>query len=211
MSSSQVAKLLLEINAVTFRFNPPYTYTSGLKSPIYLDNRLIVSYPRVRSAIIDSYIEVIKQNIGLNRIDWISGTATAAIPHAAFIAERLNLPMVYVRSIAKKHGKGEQIEGFLKPGANVLVIEDHVSTGGSSIENALAIRAAGGLVTHCVATTSYETDKSITRFKDANIKLHYLVSGREIINTAYIEGLINMEQKKSIDLWFDNPVGWGKN
>ena len=210
MLAEEVSRLLFKINAVSFKFDPPYTFTSGLKSPIYLDNRLIISYPEVRKQIIDYYVQVIKDDIGLDNVDWISGTATAAIPHAAFIANELNLPMVYVRSVAKKHGKGEQIEGYLKKGAKVLVIEDHISTGGSSIGNAEAIRVAGGIVEYCIATTSYESDKSVQNFKDSNINLHYLVSGKQIVDTALQEGVLSQKQKKSVDLWFDNPPVWAE-
>ncbi|MDP3982698.1 MAG: orotate phosphoribosyltransferase [bacterium] len=210
MLAEEVSRLLFKINAVSFKFDPPYTFTSGLKSPIYLDNRLIISYPEVRKQIIDYYVQVIKDDIGLDNVDWISGTATAAIPHAAFIANELNLPMVYVRSVAKKHGKDEQIEGYLKKGAKVLVIEDHISTGGSSIGNAEAIRVAGGIVEYCIATTSYESDKSVQNFKDSNINLHYLVSGKQIVDTALQEGVLSQEQKKSVDLWFDNPPVWAE-
>ena len=210
MVRNKIAKLLLEIQAVTFRFNPPYTYTSGLRSPIYLDNRLIISYPTVREKVIGYYVGLISESIGLKNVDWISGTATAAIPHAAFIADRLDLPMVYVRSSAKKHGKGEQIEGYLKKRAKVLIIEDHISTGVSSIGNAKAIREAGGIVEHCVATTSYETEKSVESFKDADINLHYLVSGKQIVDVALQERVLSQGEKESVDLWFDDPPAWAE-
>ena len=138
--SKNVANLLLEIGAMTFRFDPPYTYTSGLKSPVYLDNRLIISYPDVRRQIIDYYVETIKSEIGINKVDWISATASAAIPHGAWVAERLNLPMVFVRPSTKTYGKGGKVEGFLKKGSHVLIVEDHISTAESVSDNANSIR-----------------------------------------------------------------------
>src|SRR5258706_8005604 len=104
--ASDVAKLLLSIQAVTFRFDPPYTYTTGLKSPVYLDNRVVMSHPKVRNQIIDFYVQVIKEKIGLPNIEWVSATATAAIPHGTLVADRLSLPMVYVRPTTKSYGKG---------------------------------------------------------------------------------------------------------
>ncbi|NCN58794.1 orotate phosphoribosyltransferase [Candidatus Roizmanbacteria bacterium CG22_combo_CG10-13_8_21_14_all_38_20] len=208
MLAEEISRLLFKINAVSFKFDPPYTFTSGLKSPIYLDNRLIISYPEVRKQIIDYYVQVIKDDIGLDNVDWISGTATAAIPHAAFIANELNLPMVYVRSVAKKHGKGEQIEGYLKKESKVVVIEDHISTGKSSIDNALSIRAEGGIVEYCLATTTYETDISQQNFEKAKVKLITLTTGRLIAETAFKEGLISKKEKESVDLWFEDPPAW---
>ncbi len=166
----EAAKLLLKIGAVTFRFNPPYTYTSGIQSPIYLDNRLVMSYPAARRKIIGFYLQVLKEKIGLSKIDWISATATAAIPQGAWVADKLGLPLVFVRPTTKKYGKGNQIEGFLKKGVRVVIIEDHISTGGSVVENVKAIRKAGGKVDYYVATTSYETRKSAKMIKANKLK-----------------------------------------
>lgn len=143
----RVAQILIDTHAVSFRFNPPFTYTSGLKSPIYLDNRVIMSYPDKRKKIIDYYVDLIREHVA--EVDYISATATAAIPQGAWIAERLNLPMVYCRSSKKGHGKENQIEGYLKKGSRVVIIEDHISTAGSSVENAEAIRALGGGCSSC--------------------------------------------------------------
>ena len=153
----EVAQILLKIGAVTFRFDPPYTYTSGIKSPIYLDNRIIISHPNERKKIIDLYVQLIKNNIGLENVDYVSATATAAIPQGAWIADRLGIPMVYCRSDKKGHGKENQIEGSLRKNSNVVIVEDHISTAGSSIGNADAVRKLGGRVSHVVASTTYET------------------------------------------------------
>lgn len=209
--SQQVAKLLLSIKAVTFRFNPPYTYTSGLKSPIYLDNRLVMSYPKVREKIIAYYIEKIKKEIGLKNVNCISATATAAIPHAAFVADKLNLPMVYVKPTTKKYGKGNRIEGYVKKGSKVLIVEDHISTAESVAGNAKAIRENGGIVKFCITTTTYETQKAKENIKAANLKLIALTSGKLIVETAFSEGYLSKKEKESVDLWFKNPPAWASS
>jgi orotate phosphoribosyltransferase len=109
--AEKTAQIFLDIGAVSFRFNPPYTFTSGLKSPIYLDNRIVPSYPKERNKIIQTYLEIIKRNVGLDNVDYISATASAAIPHGSLIADKLNLPLVFVRPTTKTYGKGNKLEG----------------------------------------------------------------------------------------------------
>lgn len=137
----QIAEELLNIKAVYLQPNDPFTWSSGMKSPIYCDNRLTLSYPDTRKKIATGLAELIKENYPDAEI--IAGTATAGIPHAAWVADVLNLPMCYVRSKAKEHGKGNQIEGKAEPGSKVVVIEDLISTGGSAITAAEALRSAG--------------------------------------------------------------------
>lgn len=209
-TSYKVAKLLLSIKAVTFRFNPPYIYTSGLKSPIYLDNRLVMSYPDVKDKIIGYYVQAIKEKIGFKKVEWISATATAAIPHAAFVADKLHLPMVYVRPTTKKYGKGNQIEGYVKKGSKVLIVEDHISTAESVFGNACAIREAGGIVKYCITTTTYQTKKAQENIKKAKLKLINLTTGKLIVETAFKEGYLSEEEKTSVDLWFENPPVWAE-
>lgn len=208
--ASKAASLLLSIKAVTFRFDPPYTYTTGLKSPVYLDNRVVMSYPKIRNQIIDYYIEVIKEKIGLSNVDWISATATAAIPHGTLVADRLNLPMVYVRPTTKSYGKGNKIEGYLKKGSNVVIIEDHITTANSVVNNAQTIREAGSTVKYCITTTTYETQKSQDELRENKIQLLPLTTGKTIIETAYKNGQITQKEKESIDLWFQDPPTWAK-
>lgn len=206
----EVAKLLLKIGAVTFRFDPPYTYTSGLKSPVYLDNRLVMSYPSVRKQIINFYGEVIKKQIGLRNVEWISATATAAIPHGAWVADKLNMPMVYVRPTTKSYGKGGKVEGYLKKGSKVLIIEDHISTAESVAGNAQAIRDLGGKIEYCVATTTYETQKSKDNLNANKVKLITLTTGKIIVETAYENKYLTNDEKKKVDLWFADPPNWAK-
>lgn len=206
--SSQTAEILIDINAVSFRFNPPFTFTSGIKSPIYLDNRIIMSYPEARRKIVEFYIEVIKEKIGLKNIDYISGTASAAIPQAAWIAGELNLPMVYVRPTTKSYGKGNRLEGYLKKGSRVIIIEDHISTATSVVNNAKTVMELGGRVLACIATTTYETSISKENLVKAHIKLYPLTTGRIIVETAFKKRLINKSQKSSVDSWFTDPEHW---
>ena len=209
-SDKKIAKLLLSIGAMTFRFDPPYIYTTGLKSPIYLDNRLVMSYPDVRKQIIDAYLEVIKDQIGLENVDCISATATAAIPQGAWVAGRLNLPMVFVRPTTKSYGKGGKVNGVFKKGDKVLIVEDHISTATSVAGNAEAIRELGGIVKYCVATTTFETIKSIEKLKEIKLKLLPLTTGKIIVETALEEKLITQKEKESVDEWFKDPPSWAK-
>jgi orotate phosphoribosyltransferase len=209
-ASDNVAKLLLSIGAMTFRFDPPYVFTTGLKSPVYLDNRLVMSYPDIRKQIVDAYIDVIKTTIGLENVDVISATATAAIPHGAWVADRLNLPMVFVRPSTKSYGKQTRVEGVFKKGAKVLIVEDHISTAASVAGNAQAIRELGGIVKYCVSTTTYETAKSVEILKENKIKLLPLTTGKLLVETALKQKLITKEEKESIDIWFQDPPSWAK-
>ena len=208
--SEKVAKILLQIDAVSFRFNPPFTYTSGLKSPIYLDNRIIMSYPKERKQIIDYYVLTIKKIIGLENVDYISGTATAAIPQASWVAGRLDLPMVYVRPSTKSYGKGNKLEGHLKKGVNVVIIEDHISTATSVVNNAITLRECGGKVTYCVATTTYETEQSKLILKENKIKVLALTTGGDIVQQALKVGLLKPKEKEIVDLWLKDSSTWGK-
>src|SRR3989344_69880 len=208
--AEKVAKILLKINAVSFRFSPPFTYTSGIKSPIYLDNRVIMSHPKERKEVILLYIEIIKEKIGLSNIDYISGTATAAVPQASWVAGELDLPMVYVRPTTKSYGKGNKLEGHLKKGARVLIIEDHISTATSVINNAETIREMGGITSSCVATTTFETTQSKDALKQHGISLFPLTTGKIIVDEAFKQGVLTAKEKEETDLWLKDVDLWQK-
>ncbi len=210
MSEEKIAELLLDVSAMSFRFDPPFTYTSGLKSPVYLDNRLIISYPHKRNILIESYLKVIDKEVGIKNIDWISATATAAIPLGAWIADRLDLPMVYVRSSLKGHGKENKMEGHIKADSRVLVIEDHISSANSMIDNINTIRENGGIVQYCMATTTYEMQESLDNIESAEVPVLTLTTGKKLIEVALDKGMINQKEKESIELWFHNPKEWHK-
>ena len=206
--AQKIARLFIDIKAVTFRFNPPYTYTSGIKSPIYLDNRVILSYPQARNKIVKYYLIAIKSIKVKPKFNWISATATAAIPQGTLIADRLNLPLIYVRPTTKAYGKGNKIEGYLKKGSQVIIIEDHISTATSVANNAQTVRDAGGKVNYCITTTTYETRLSLNNFAANKINLISLTTGKIIVQTAFKLKQITLKQRQSINIWFSNPSGW---
>ncbi len=190
-----IANALLRIKAVTLSPNDPYTWASGLRSPIYCDNRLTLSYPEVRSLIADALAEKVK-DLG---IEVVAGTATAGIPHAAFVAERLGLPMVYVRSGSKKHGKGNQIEG-----------EDLLSTGMSAIEAAEALQAKGANVIRIQAIFSYGMERLKNNLRDAKIDADALLTFEALLETAQQQGDITVEEQEQLADWSKDPVAWSE-
>src|SRR3989338_9579762 len=181
-TSATVAKILLELHAVALNSKKPFRYASGILSPVYTDCRVLMAYPDKRRLIRDLYIEAIKKS-GV-RFDVIAGTATAGIPHAAWIADKLNLPMVYVRGKAKDHGKENLMEGIIKNGQKALVIEDLISTGDSAINSVNAVRAAGGEISHVFSIITYGLKKADENFKENNLKLISLTSFAEVVNLA---------------------------
>src|SRR5690625_1503956 len=173
---NRVARDLLKIEAVQIKTKKAeyFTWTSGIQSPIYCDNRLTMSYPAIRSRIVQSFIAMLKQSP--YQPDVIAACATAGIPHAAWLASELNLPMIYVRSSPKGHGKGNQIEGFVQKGQKALVIEDLISTGGSSIDVANVLHAEGVHVEAVFAIFTYGLQKAFNQFQVANVPLHTITS-----------------------------------
>ncbi len=203
------AELLLDINAISVQPDKPFTFTSGVKSPIYIDNRYTISFPKVREQIVDYYVQVLKQEIGLKNIDLLSGTSTAAIPWAAFIAQKMKLPMVYVRGKKKGHGKQRQIEGKIEPGQKTVVVEDHISTGGSLIENATAVRQEKAEVKYAIAATTFLFKEATKKFKKEKIQVITLTDFKTIIDIAVERGLVKKEDKATVLEWNKNPRAWG--
>ena len=193
-----LARELLRIEAVRLQPNDPFTWASGIESPIYTDNRVALAYPEVRTAIRDGLAQLTK---AYERIDAIVGVATAGIPHAALVADRLGLPMAYVRSSAKKHGRQNRIEGRLSEGDRVIVIEDLVSTGGSSLEAVEALRAAGFTVLATLAIFTYGFDAAEARFAKANCPLHTLSDYPTLIAEARQQNKISEQQLSSLSEW----------
>lgn len=195
----EVAKRLLDIKAVQIRPNDYFTWTSGIKSPIYCDNRLTMSYPEVRNKIVDAFVEKV-ENLD-QRPDVIAGCATAGIPHAAWLASRLDLPMTYVRSSAKGHGKGNQIEGEIKPGQKVVVIEDLISTGGSVLTSVKALVEAGAEVVGVLAIFTYGLEKAKQQFADAELSFETITNYDELLQLLESEGKITSEEKAELENW----------
>lgn len=204
--ATEIAKLLLEIKAITFDFQNPYQFTSGLLSPIYCDNRLIISYPDKRRVVIEAFLELIQEKH--LKFDAVAGIATAGIPHAAWIADRLNLPLIYLRSKPKTHGKRNQIEGSLSPQQKVLVVEDLISTGQSALNGALALRQNGAVVNDCVALFTYQFLKSHLSFSKEHIALHPLSDFKTLIEVARQNGSLSEEEYSEALKWSSDPEHW---
>ncbi|MGG5331495.1 orotate phosphoribosyltransferase [Enterococcus sp. AZ163] len=206
--AENIAKDLLKIEAVFLSPDEPFTWASGIKSPIYCDNRITMSYPEVRREIAKGLAEEIKANYP--NVEVIAGTATAGIPHAAWVAELLDLPMVYIRSKAKDHGKGNQIEGRITEGQKMVVIEDLISTGGSVLEAAEAAKREGADVLGVAAIFTYELDKGVEKFKAAEMPLLTLTNYSTLIEIALEENYINEQQLTLLKEWRQNPENWLK-
>ena len=204
----EIAKILLEIKAVSVNPEEPFRYASGILSPIYCDNRIIMSYPEKRTNVIDAFIRTIEDN-SLS-FDIVAGTATAGIPHAAWIAERLGKPMIYIRGHSKEHGKQNQIEGLLGKGKKVIVIEDLISTGGSSVSAIEAVREAGGIVEDCVAIFTYGMEKAKMKFKEAKCNVFTLSDFATLVDIAADNGYIEKDKVKMVKEWNSAPSEWGK-
>lgn len=196
---TEITRHLLEIEAVQIRTDEYFTWTSGIKSPIYCDNRLTMSYPVVRRKIADGFVELIQKNGW--KPDNIAGCATAGIPHAAWLAERLNLPMVYVRSSPKGHGKGNQIEGKVEPGEKIVVIEDLISTGGSSLEVVRVLRDAGAEVLGVLAIFSYGLEKAKENFKAAGVSVETITGYDFLLDMLEKEKKITNAEKNELKSW----------
>ncbi|KAA9184399.1 orotate phosphoribosyltransferase [Enterococcus durans] len=204
-----IAKDLLEIEAVFLSPSEPFTWASGIKSPIYCDNRITMSYPKVRKEIAQGLADKIKE--AYPDVEVIAGTATAGIPHAAWVAEILDLPMVYIRSKAKDHGKGNQIEGRIFEGQKMVVIEDLISTGGSVLEATEAAKHEGANVLGVAAIFTYELPKGKANFTNAEMPLLTLTNYSVLIEAALEEKYIDETELNLLKEWKQDPENWKKN
>lgn len=206
-SAKKTAEFLLQINAIKLQPSSPFTWASGWKSPIYCDNRKTLSFPEVRSWIRDAFSALVRElypDAGL-----IAGVATGAIAHGALVADKLGLPFVYVRSGAKEHGLGNQIEGHFEPGQNTVVIEDLISTGGSSLAAVKALREAGCNVMGMLAIFTYEFSKASDAFAAEKCKLDTLSSYSVLIDAAVKSGYIGQAEVETLKKWRVDPANWG--
>lgn len=201
-----IAKHLLDIEAVSLSPAKPFTWASGMKSPIYCDNRITMSYPIVRKEIAKNMAELIKENYP--DVDVIAGTATAGIPHAAWVADILNLPMIYIRGKAKEHGKGNQIEGRILPGQKVVIIEDLISTGGSVLEASTAITQSDAIVLGVAAIFTYELPKGKENFENRQMSLKTLTDYTTLTEVALETGTISEEDMSLLKKWKNDPIHW---
>lgn len=202
----EIARSLLQINAIKLEPANPFTWASGWKSPIYCDNRKSLSYPSLRKKLQNAFVQVIEAHF--KKPDVIAGVATGAIAHGLMVAEALGLPFVYVRSSAKTHGLGNQVEGDLMPNANVLVIEDLVSTGKSSLAAVDALREAGANIVGMAAIFTYGFPVARQNFEKANVELHTLSNYATLIDVALESNYINDAHLEALRYWREHPDKW---
>ena len=205
--AKKIAEYLLQIKAIKLQPSNPFIWASGWKSPIYCDNRKTLSFPEVRSFIRDSFASTIRELYP--QADLIAGVATGAIAHGALAADKMGLPFIYVRSGAKEHGLGNQIEGYFEPGQKVVVIEDLISTGGSSLNAVKALRETGCEVLGMVAIFTYEFQKASDSFATEKCVLHTLSNYSTLVETALLTGYIGQTEIETLKKWRTDPSTWG--
>ena len=206
MSREKIAELLLETEAVFLRPDEPFVWASGIKSPVYCDNRLTLTAPQVRNIIEQAIADTVKAEYPEAEI--LMGTSTAGIAHAAIAAHILGLPMGYVRGAAKDHGRGNRIEGRLLPGQKTVVIEDLISTGGSVLDTVEALRQAGAEVLGIVSIFTYQFEEAARRMSEAGVKNISLCDLDALMQAAESKGYITAEQRKMVEAFRANPKDW---
>ena len=206
-NAKKLAEYLSQIKAIKLQPSNPFTWASGWKSPIYCDNRKTLSFPEVRSFIRDSFVSLLKSSYP--EAELIAGVATGAISHGALVADKLELPFVYVRSGAKEHGLGNRIEGYFTSGQKVVVIEDLISTGGSSLNAVRTLRDAGCNVLGMAAIFTYEFKRASDAFSAENVTLNTLSNYSVLIETALNTGYITVADLETLKLWRVDPAKWG--
>lgn len=205
-TSEQMAQHLLEIEAVKLNTNEPFTWASGIKSPVYCDNRRILSFPRVREFVADALAKKVQQLYP--EATTIAGVATGAIAHGVLVAAKLGKPFVYIRSTQKAHGLGNQVEGYLPAGEKVVVIEDLVSTGQSSLAAVDALINAKASVLGMIAIFTYGLDIASSNMESARCTLHTLTDYNTLIQQAIHMGKLHHSNLESLERWRENPSGW---
>jgi orotate phosphoribosyltransferase len=210
-SAAITARILLEVGAVLFRPDQPFILTSGRASPVYVDCRRLIGFPRARRKIIDIAVARIEEEIGLESLDVIAGGETAGIPYAAWIAERLALPMAYVRKKPKGFGRNEQIEGDFREGWRALLVEDLATDGGSKVNFINAIRQAGGQAAHALVVFHYGIfPQSVTTLKDMGVALIGLATWWDVLDTALADGRLSEKDEIEVRAFLGDPEGWSK-
>ena len=205
-TAKQTAEVLLKINAIKLQPKEPFTWASGWKSPIYCDNRIVLSFPTIRTYIRETMAKHIEAQYG--RVDVIAGVATGAIGIGILVAEYLGLPFVYVRPEAKSHGRQNQIEGFVESGQNVVVVEDLISTGKSSLNAVKALEEAQVNIKGMVAIFSYGFDIAKENFEKAQVELHTLSNYENLLEQALDTRYINSDEQAVLSRWNANPSEW---
>jgi len=208
--NEEISKTLLKINAFSVNIKEPFKFVSGILSPIYIDCRRLISFPEERKIIIDNAAEIVKKEIGLKNLDLIAGGETAGIPLAAWLADKLNMPMIYVRKKPKGYGKQKQTEGVLNRGQKVLLFEDMMTTGGSKINFYNGIVNDGGVMEHCLVIFNYGYEESKKSPKEHNIQLHAMTNLDSVLKVGKTEGYFTSEELKEVKEWFKDKEKWGE-
>lgn len=206
--AQKIAKLLMDAQAVSLNPEHPYTWASGWHSPIYCDNRVTLSYPEIRTQIAEALVDLIKEKFP--DVSSITGVATGGIPQATLVADRMRLPMSYIRAKAKDHGMQNQIEGVIAKNAKVVVVEDLISTGGSSLSAVKALKDAGYNVLGLVATYSHGFSVAEEAFEEAGIPMYTLSDYETVVLEAEHRGFIHSDQIETLKEWRKDPANWGK-
>lgn len=206
MSREKIAELLLETEAVFLRPDEPFVWASGIKSPVYCDNRLTLTAPKARNVIEQAIADTVKAEYPEAEI--LMGTSTAGIAHAAIAAHILGLPMGYVRGAAKDHGRGNRIEGRLLPGQKTVVIEDLISTGGSVLDTVEALRQAGAEIMGIVSIFTYQFEEAERRMSETGVKNISLCDLDALMQAAELKGYITAEQRKMVEAFRADPKDW---
>ena len=207
--AQQTARMMLEIKAIHFNAETPFKFTSGWASPVYVDCRKIISYPRLRSALMDFAAATIVRDVGYESIDIVAGGETAGIPFAAWIADKLGLPMQYIRKKPKGFGRNAQIEGEVVAGARTLLVEDLATDGRSKVNFCQALRQAGAGVDHCFVLFFYDIfPKSQEIFSELNITLHHLATWWDILAAAKASGHFDPGVLSEVESFLHNPAKW---
>ena len=204
--AKDIASHLLKIEAVYLKPEEPFTWASGIKSPIYTDNRVTLAYPETRTLIENGFVDKIKE--AFPEVEVIAGTATAGIPHGAIIADKMNLPFAYIRSKPKDHGAGNQIEGRVPQGQKMVVVEDLISTGGSVLDAVAAAKREGADVLGVVAIFTYQLEKADKKFEEAGVQLEALSNYTELIHLAEEQGYITSEGLELLHRFKENQETW---
>ena len=208
--NEEISKTLLKINAFSVNIKEPFRFVSGILSPIYIDCRRLISFPEERKIIINNAADIVKKDIGLENLDVIAGGETAGIPLAAWLADKLNMPMIYVRKKPKGYGKQKQTEGVLNRGQKVLLFEDMMTTGGSKINFYNGITNDGGVMEHCLVIFNYGYEEAKKTLKENNVQLHNMTNLETVLKVGKAEGYFTDEELKEVKEWFKDKEKWGE-
>ncbi|MCD6215519.1 MAG: orotate phosphoribosyltransferase [Candidatus Aenigmarchaeota archaeon] len=206
----EVSEMLLKIKAISANIENPFVFVSGIHSPVYVDCRRIISFPRERKRIIELFEKIARKDIGLENFDIVAGGATAGIPYAAFLASKINKPMIYVRKKPKDYGKKRQTEGILEKNQKVLLVEDLVTDGGSKINFFNGIKNDGGIPSYCLVVFSYGQPVILEKMKEWNVKLFWLTDWDTTLEIARRKGYFSGDEYKEVKEFLKDPVAWDK-